>query len=393
MKNVLIVMSSLSNGGAERSLVNFLNEADCTNKYRVDLLLFKRDGQCGFFLPQLPDQVRLLEPDPSLKYLYSPFSWRHPVYGAARLAGTGIARLVSRRKGRQKSIRWKWFYSPLIKKLPGSYDVAAAYISGEMMYYTAEKVSAGKKLVWVHNDYRGAGFDRDMDGIYFRQFDRILSISDTCVDILNQVFPEEQEKMSCVPNLTSAAVIRARSGEFIPPEYHKDQWNLLSIGRLNRQKGFDFAIQAASRMKTMGYRFQWFIIGTGELREMLERQIAGAGVQEQVILLGARENPYPYIRGCDLLVQPSRYEGKSVVLDEAKILGKPVLAANYSTVRDQIQDGREGLIVEMNPIAIADGIVQLMENGALRESIRQYLSAHDYGNAHEIREYEQLLDG
>ena len=146
-------------------------------------------------------------------------------------------------------------------------------------------------------------------------------------------------------------------------------------------------------MKTMGYRFQWFIIGTGELREMLERQIAGAGVQEQVILLGARENPYPYIRGCDLLVQPSRYEGKSVVLDEAKILGKPVLAANYSTVRDQIQDGREGLIVEMNPIAIADGIVQLMENGALRESIRQYLSAHDYGNAHEIREYEQLLDG
>ena len=146
-------------------------------------------------------------------------------------------------------------------------------------------------------------------------------------------------------------------------------------------------------MKTMGYRFQWFIIGTGELREMLERQIAGAGVQEQVILLGARENPYPYIRGCDLLVQPSRYEGKSVVLDEAKILGKPVLAANYSTVRDQIQDGREGLIVEMNPIAIADGIVQLMENGALRESIRQYLSAHGYGNAHEIREYEQLLDG
>lgn len=94
-----------------------------------------------------------------------------------------------------------------IKKLPGSYDVAAAYISGEMMYYTAEKVSAGKKLVWVHNDYRGAGFDRDMDGIYFRQFDRILSISDTCVDILKQVFPEEQEKMSCVPNLTSAAVI------------------------------------------------------------------------------------------------------------------------------------------------------------------------------------------
>ena len=131
-------------------------------------------------------------------------------------------------------------------------------------------------------------------------------------------------------------------------------------------------------MKTLGYRFQWFIIGTGELREMLERQIAGAGVQEQVILLGARENPTPYIRGCDLLVQPS-HEGKSVVLDEAKILGKPVLAANYSTVRDQIQDGREGLIVEMNPIAIADGIVQLMENGALTESIRQYLSARDYG--------------
>ncbi len=134
------------------------------------------------------------------------------------------------------------------------------------------------------------------------------------------------------------------------------------------------------------------IIGTGELREKLEQQIAGAKVADQLILLGARENPYPYIKGCDLLIQPSRYEGKSVVLDEAKILGKPVLASNYSTVRDQIQNGKEGLIVEMNPEAISDGIIRLMEDQKLAESIRAYLSRHDYGNAHDIGKYERLLD-
>ncbi len=392
MKKVLIVMASLSNGGAERSLVNFLNEVDCRHHYQVDLLLFKREGKSGFFLKQLPDGVRLLEADASLKYLYNPFSWRHPFYGAVRLAGTGIARLASRREGERKSVRWKLFYSPLIRKLPEHYDVAAAYMSGEVMYYTAEKVDAGRKLVWVHNDYRGAGFDQAMDQAYFKCFDRIISISDTCVDILKQVFPGEQGKMVCVPNITSAAVIRARSREFFPPEYTSDQWNFLSVGRLNPQKGFDFAVQAARRMKEKGYRFQWFIIGTGELREKLEQQIAGAKVADQLILLGARENPYPYIKGCDLLIQPSRYEGKSVVLDEAKILGKPVLASNYSTVRDQIQNGKEGLIVEMNPEAISDGIIRLMEDQKLAESIRAYLSRHDYGNAHDIGKYERLLD-
>ena len=155
-ENVLIVMSSLSNGGAERSLVNFLNEADCTNKYRVDLLLFKRDGQSGF-LPQLPGPGAPAGtgsfPEISVQPVFLETSGlRSGAAGGDRNCKAG---LQAERKAEKHPL--EVVLQSADQKLPGSYDVAAAYISGEMMYYTAEKVSAGKKLVWVHNDYRGAG--------------------------------------------------------------------------------------------------------------------------------------------------------------------------------------------------------------------------------------------
>lgn len=152
------------------------------------------------------------------------------------------------------------------------------------------------------------------------------------------------------------------------------------------------AITAAAQLKRQGVRFKWYVIGNGTLEKSLRKQIKKENVEDCFILLGVRENPYPYIKNCDFVVQSSRYEGKSVVLDEAKILCKPIVATAYPTVKDQVEDGKEGLVVEMSPNGIAQGVKQMIENEVLRKNIEQYLSHHEYGNQNEVQKYMDLID-
>ena len=151
------------------------------------------------------------------------------------------------------------------------------------------------------------------------------------------------------------------------------------------------AIKAAHLLKQRGYRIEWIIIGEGELKNELTELINRYGLNDDVRLVGQKSNPYPYMRCCDFLAQTSRYEGKSVVLDEAKILSKPILATRYPTVYDQL-DEKTGLIVEMNPEAIADGMERLFLHPELLEGMQRELEQHDFGNTHEISCYYELFE-
>ena len=388
MKKVLFAIHSLGFGGAERSLVNLLNELP-EDKYRVDLLLFHQKEGFG---SQLPAWVNVLKTPPSIHRLYGKLGpkWKYPI---ARLAGTAISRVARKNKKAQKAFRWKTFYCPRIEKLPGHYDVAVAYVGGEIMYYIRDCVSADRKLAWIHNDYRTAGYSRADDAPYLADMDAIVSVSDRCVDVLREEFPEYGAKLHYIENITSSAVVKRLAEAGVPAEYAKDAYNILSVGRLWEQKGFDMAVEAAAILKERGMKFRWFVIGVGSLQESLKKQISERGLEGEFVLLGSRSNPYPYIRHCALLVQPSRWEGKSVVLDEAKILGAPIVATAYPTVYDQIADGREGLICEMSPEGIAGGVSQMLGNGELRRRVQEYLSAREYGNSSEVEKYMRLIDG
>lgn len=388
MKKILFVIHSLGFGGAERSLVNLLNELP-PDRYQADLLFFQqKEG----FASQLPAWVNVLKTPPCIHRLYGALGSRSK-YPPVRLVGTAVSRLARKNKKAQKAFRWRHFYRPRIEKLPGHYDVAVAYVGSEIMYYVRDCVSADRKLVWIHNDYRTALYSKADDAPYFKDMDAIVSVSDQCVDVLREEFPEHVDKLYCIENITSSAVVKSLARAYRPEEYARDAVNILSIGRLWPQKGFDMAVDAAAVLKKRGLNFRWFIIGVGSLEADLRRQIAEASLQDEFILLGSRSNPYPYIRDCALLVQPSRYEGKSVVLDEAKILCAPIVATAYPTVGDQIADRREGLIVPMSPEGIADGIMEMLEDEDLRRSVQDYLAAHEYGNQAEAEKYIRLIDG
>ena len=110
-----------------------------------------------------------------------------------------------------------------------------------------------------------------------------------------------------------------------------------------------------------------------------------------VKLLGKKENPYPYIANCDIYVQPSRYEGKSVTVREAQILGKPVIITNYPTAKSQVKDGVDGIICNINNDSIAEAIYNLAQNKETQIEISNYLASHDYGNENEVEKIYELL--
>lgn len=391
MKKLLFVMMHLKMGGAERSLVNLLNEIDY-NEYSVDLLLIKKEGE---LISQLPKNVNVIETPYELRSLFS--NQIEKIRGIKYFIIRGYSIIYSEIYGRVKpgdncAVRWNGFYDKAIPKLDRKYDVASSYLAGPSMFYVANKVNAKKKIVFIHNDYiaSGAIAGKNTDLPYFKKFDLIPTISEQCRNSLVKEFPEMKDKFVVVPNITSTQLIKVRSEEFIPEEYKERKNILCSIGRLNNQKGFDIAVQAATLLKATGVSFSWFVIGEGEERKKLQEMISQNHLEDSFFLLGIRDNPYPYIKNSDIVVQTSRYEGKSMVLDETKILAKPIIATDYTTVRDQLSD-EEGMVVEMTPHGIADGIQKMLENKKIQEQFANHLQKKDYGNTSEMKKFYDIL--
>jgi glycosyltransferase involved in cell wall biosynthesis len=153
--------------------------------------------------------------------------------------------------------------------------------------------------------------------------------------------------------------------------WNGDGPHLITVGRLYHAKGIDIAARACKVLKDRGLKFCWHVYGDGIMRDEISRYVEQNGLQAYFILEGATQNPYPYMKKADLLVQPSRVEGKSIVLDEARILGKAIVVTNYPSVYDQIEDGVTGIITGMEPEQIADGIQRILEDPDLKKHLEE----------------------
>lgn len=393
MRKILFVIPSMRIGGAEKSLANLLNLIDL-NEYDINLLMFKPEGD---FLQQIPSGIHILKTDPSLFYAYkcdkNVFSCKAGIRSEIlRIFSTGVCKILYGNCARQK--RWTKFYKTLLPELDSEYDVAIGYLEGDASYYVIDKVNAKRKILWVHSNFENIKKNEDAAAYkeYFCKADKVVSISDKCVQILQDNYPDMKNKFMFLPNLTSSVVLNNTANANINEEFSKDDFNIVSVGRLTEAKGFDMAIDALKILKDHKVPVHWWIIGDGELRKCLEKQAKDNSVEEYLTFLGFKANPYPYMNKADLIVQTSRWEGKSVVLDEAKILGKPILATDYATVKDQVENGKEGVIVEMDAESIAREIEHLVEDESVLNGIRNYLMDRNYGNQSEIVKYYKLFD-
>ncbi len=394
-KKLLFIMPSLSAGGGEKSLVNLLAHLDY-KKYDVELFLLNHEG---IFMEYIPKEVHLLPLPESYKLFSLPL-----FQSIIQLAFQNKIKLMYCRmmfaikniksKGSSINEQYSWKYvAESLERLHIHYDTVIGFLEKTSTYFCVDKVNANQKIGWVHIDYDQLGMDPKFDISYFDKLDHIVTVSEECANILKQRFPEQKDKVDVIYNIVSPHMIHqmADQGEEDVYRHKKNEIIILSIGRLHYQKGFETAIKACSKLVSLGYHIRWFIIGEGEEREKLRDQIKKYRLQNHFFLLGLKSNPYPYIKQADIYAQTSIFEGKSIAIDEAKILKKPIVVTNFSTAKDQISDQFNGLIVKMNVDGVVEGIERLINDDKLKNKLIFNLSNEKLGTEQEIDKLYGLI--
>ncbi|ETJ20215.1 Glycosyl transferase group 1 [human gut metagenome] len=393
-KKVLFIIPSLNAGGAEKSLVNLLNHFDY-EKYEVDLFIFCRGGIFEQFLPK---DINIIEYNKdyinfSLGLKSALINFIKDRKGTLIINRLLFSMTNKIRKDKRNIDQYNWkFLSKSLKSIDKKYDVAIGFLEKTSIYFCIDKVNANKKIGFIHNDYRELGLNPKIDEKYFEKLDNIFTVSENCLNILKDEFQNEKDKFGIMRNVVSVSMINkmATTNESV---YKKDKEQILiSIGRLHEQKGFDIAIETCKKLIDKGYDIKWYVIGEGEEREALKKLIAKNNLEDKFILLGIKSNPYPFIKQADIYVQPSRYEGKSIALDEAKILKKPIIITNYTTAKDQIENGKNGLIVETNANSLEEGIEILINHKSIRYKFIKNLSLSNFGTESEIKKLYEIIE-
>ena len=395
-KNVLIVSHAMELGGAERSLLGLLDSFDLS-KVEVDLFLLRHQGE---LMEAIPQGINLLPPVPAYTVLARPMKDTvregHFLLTAARIVGNICAGIYAKRHHHTDScVALDYshkFTCPFMPKIqPGkTYDLAISFLTPH--YFVARKVKARKKLAWIHTDYRTVQVDIPSETKMWGAYDHIASISDAVTESFLSVFPSLQEKIVQIENILPARLVMEQASWSVPDgELSPQGIRLLSVGRYCTAKNFDNVPDICARLVKDGLDVKWYIIGFGGDEALIRQKIRETHMEDRVILLGKKENPYPYIKACDLYVQPSRYEGKSVCVREAQILCKPVVITNYATSASQLEDGVDGAIVPMDNEGCAAGIAALLRSPERMKQLAGNCSQRDVTNAEEINKIYALL--
>ena len=397
---IFIAMHYMEIGGAETALIGLLNALD-PNRVDVDLFLYDHRGEMMQFIPEW---INLLPQIPKYSVLERPIVElvKRGFWGiaAARLWAKCLSQKVYKRSGSKLENnggldKMSKCTAPLLPRINQSvtYDLAISFLTPHRI--VAEKVKAKKKIAWIHTDYTRVWVDAEDELKVWQKYDYVASISGDVTNTFLQVFPSLAPKIVEIENILSPSFVRKRAElQDVDKEIrHEGAITLLSVGRFSDAKNYDNVSDICKRLigKTK-LNIKWYIIGYGGDEALIRKKIKEAGMEEHVILLGKRSNPYPYIKNCDIYVQPSRYEGKSVTVREAQMLCKPVVVTNYPTAPSQIRSGIDGVIVPMDNEGCAHGLAEVICDKSLQERIIAHLKTHDYGNESEVEKIYTLIN-
>lgn len=399
---IFIAIHYMHLGGAEISLIGLLQALD-PKKVDVDLFVYSHEGE---LMKLIPDYVNVLHEIPAYKMFERPMKevlkkGHLSVFFARIKAKMRMRSYLRKKQTIDGSAIMGFLGEEMSKVVPDinpsvEYDLAISFLTPHN--FVRDHVRAKKKICWIHTDYTRIDVNTELELPVWDSFDYIASISSEAAKTFLQVFPALAPKIIEIENILSSAFVRVRAEEFKATELLTDKkyLNLLSVGRFCEAKNYDnvpdICNKALELLKDENIDIKWYIIGFGVDENLIRQKIAEAGMQEHVIILGKKENPYPYIKACDIYVQPSRYEGKSVTVREAQMLYKPVVVTNYPTASSQIQNGDDGIIVPLNNEGCAKGLVEFILDKQKQEHIIEYLKAHDYGNVGEVEKIYDIIE-
>lgn len=379
MKKVLFVLKDMNVGGVEKSLISLLNEMDL-KKYKVTVLLLKNQGG---FLDAIPKEVevKVLEKyemteswvnNPPLLEIKKLLSMKHFDMAFKLFVG-----YIWYKLSRNMTLYYKMAFSE-INSMEEEYDIAIAFTSiiSYLTYFVKYKVKAPIKVGWIHFDVNKLNMDKKTTFSLHKDLDKIYVVSMESYENFVGMFPKLKEKCEVKYNIISKKYIDQMSKEKIMDSAFNSNYDgirIITLGRLSKEKGQDIVPEVALRLKEYGVDFKWYLIGDGNLRQELEREIDIKGLKENVILLGTKTNPYPYLAKSDIYVQTSVHEGFCISLAEARFLYLPIVSTEFSGAREQIRNRVTGSIVKRDVKEIHKEVLELILNEERRVQYRYNL--------------------
>lgn len=395
-RSILIFSQAMELGGVERSLLGLLDAIDY-DRYDVDLFLLRHSGE---LMPYLNPKAKLLPEIPQYASLAVPMTSLVKSGQLGVLRGRLKGKLAARRFDKQHpsdktsvtALTYSHKYT--LRSMPPisgkTYDLAISFLTPH--YFARERVRAKKYAAWIHTDYTALTFDRSAELAMWNRFDTICGVSEQVTAAFDTEFPELSHLTATVENILPQNLIERQSNNPQDEMQKEKSFKLLSVGRFSEQKNFDNVPDICRRLIADGLDVTWYLIGYGGDEPLIRQKIDEAGMQERVIILGKKDNPYPYMRACDLYVQPSRYEGKAVTVREAQLLGKPVVITNYATSGSQLEDGADGVIVPMDNAGCAAEIAALLRDPARMQRLSENCAKRDYTNSVEVEKIYALME-
>lgn len=399
MKKVLFVINTLGCAGAETALIELLKSLD-EKEYELSLYVLMGQGE---MIDKIPENVKLLNDhyckdsvlskqgkQAMMKTVWRSFWENGNVFGKFAYIVRTFSAMRRTGKFQPDKILWR-VISDGSPRFEETYDLAVAYLEGGSTYYVADHVKAKKKAAFIHIDYESSGYAKGMDRNCFDKIDRIFTVSDEVKKHFQNVYPKYQDKVKVFHNIINQDEIRRKAEEETGFEDHFDGVRLLTVGRLTYQKAYDIAIDAMKVIKDRGYKVRWYILGEGSERPALEKKVKELGLEKEFLMPGAVSNPFPYYKQADIYVHATRFEGKSIAIQEAQTLGCAIIASDCNGNREQIVQEKDGLLCQLNPESIAEAVISLVEDRDKRIRLGNAAKEKDIVHKGEIKLLLELM--
>lgn len=376
MKKIVFVIESLSLGGAEKSLVTLLQNLDYT-LYAVDLIVFNKGG---LFEKSVPKEVTIINSE-------------FPKLNSIERVDYKIKRVFNRKALHQAQLLWSIIqnkFQPQLKK----YDVAIAYNQGFATYYTNKYIIATFKYAWLNTDYKNAGYKIENDYAIYKNYNAIVAVSAEAKIAFDNELKRIHEKLriDIIKDISDKKVIVEKSNEAANINFGKETINIVTVGRLAKPKSLHLAIESCKKLIDKGYDLHWYVVGEGSERVTLEQLIVQNELNNNFTLIGATDNPYPYMKNCDIYVQTSLFEGLGLTVIEASYLNKPIVCTNFPTAYTILKDNETGLIALMNSDSIVSKMELLINDDALKNKLITNLSQLENADKEQtLKQFEKLM--
>lgn len=376
-KRILFVINTLGLAGAEIAMLELFHRLK--DEYELDLYVLMEQGE---LVDRLPEQVHLLNrrfSNCSVLSKTGRLTMAGTVSKSLFMHGTvvklfpylikNLINMIKKRRIQIDKLMWR-VLSDGGMRIEKEYDLAVAFLEGGAAYYVADHVKAARKAAFIHIDYSQAGYTRALDRDCYLQYDALFPIAQETKERFLAVYPECAEKTFIFHNLINREQIIRRSLEEGGFSDDFQGMRILTVGRLTEQKAYPVAIAAMKLLKESGCKARWYVLGEGNERRTLEQLIADCGLEQDFLLLGAVENPFPYYRQTDLYVHATRYEGKSIAIQEAQVLGCAIIASDCTGNREQIIDHVDGILCQLNAEAVMESIKELLTDVEKRNRLK-----------------------